>query len=169
MILFRDLNNLNLSDECVSTKLRVTENRACFILVILNCIPLYTHVYWALSYSIWYNFPQLYVYISECKQIYRSIQFKTAYPSYWYTPHLTLKPVYRPELKKTPFSVYFSRQVHFRYPRQPCHHSPQASALKRRRWSLGRELRSCRYLICFERKSDIIAESSFFSRSLIIL
>ena len=28
---------LNLSDECVSTNLRVTGNHACFILVILNC------------------------------------------------------------------------------------------------------------------------------------
>ena len=31
----------NLSDECV----RVTGNHACFILVILNCISLYTRVY----------------------------------------------------------------------------------------------------------------------------
>ena len=37
-------SRLNLSDECISTKLRVTENPACFILVILNCISLYTHV-----------------------------------------------------------------------------------------------------------------------------
>ena len=36
---------LNLSDESVSTKLRVTGNHACFILSILNCISLYTHVY----------------------------------------------------------------------------------------------------------------------------
>ena len=28
---------LNLSDECVCTKLRVTGNHACFISVILNC------------------------------------------------------------------------------------------------------------------------------------
>ena len=33
-----------ISDECVSTKLRVTGNHTCFILVILNCISLYTHV-----------------------------------------------------------------------------------------------------------------------------
>ena len=36
-------------------------NHACFKLVILNCISLYTHVYWALSNSICYNFPQLYI------------------------------------------------------------------------------------------------------------
>ena len=42
-------------DECVSTKLRVAGNHACFMLVILNCISLYTHVYRTLSY----NFPQL--------------------------------------------------------------------------------------------------------------
>ena len=45
--------------ECVIMKLRVTGNHACFILVILNCILLYTHVYWALSNSICCNFPQL--------------------------------------------------------------------------------------------------------------
>ena len=31
----------------------------CFILVILNCTSLYTRVYWALSKSIYYYFPQL--------------------------------------------------------------------------------------------------------------
>ena len=36
---------LNLSDECVSTKLRVTGNHACFILVILNCIYIYIYVF----------------------------------------------------------------------------------------------------------------------------
>ena len=40
-------------------KLRVTGNHVRFILVILNCILLYTHVYWALSNSICCNFPQL--------------------------------------------------------------------------------------------------------------
>ena len=34
-----------------------TGNHACFILVILNCISLYSHVYQALSNSICYNFP----------------------------------------------------------------------------------------------------------------
>ena len=43
--LVRQIKSLDLSDECVSTKLRVTGNHACFILVILNCISLYTHVY----------------------------------------------------------------------------------------------------------------------------
>ena len=55
----RQTDRLNLSDGCVSTKLRVTGNHSCFILFILNCISLYTHVYWALSNSICYNFPQL--------------------------------------------------------------------------------------------------------------
>ena len=36
--------SLNLSDECVSTKLRVTGNHACFILVILNCIYIYIYI-----------------------------------------------------------------------------------------------------------------------------
>ena len=36
-------------DECVSTKLRVTGNHACYILVILNCI--YIHVYILFSNS----------------------------------------------------------------------------------------------------------------------
>ena len=34
---------LNLSDECVSTKVRVTGNHACFILVILNCLYIYIY------------------------------------------------------------------------------------------------------------------------------
>ena len=40
-----------------------TGESACFILVILNCISPYTHVYWALSNSICYNFPQLDCYL----------------------------------------------------------------------------------------------------------
>ena len=34
------------------------------------------------------------------------MQFKTAYPLYWCTLHLTLKPVYRPELKKKRLSLF---------------------------------------------------------------
>ena len=65
--------SLNLSDECVSTKLRVTGNHGCFILVVLNCISLYTHVYWALSNSIYYYFPQLSIYLYIYIYIYRYI------------------------------------------------------------------------------------------------
>ena len=68
--------DLNLSDECVGTKLRVTGNHACFILVILNCISLYTHVYWALSNSICYNFPQLYIYIYLANCSYKALNAK---------------------------------------------------------------------------------------------
>ena len=38
-------------------------NHACFILVILNCILSYAHVYWVLFNSICYNFPQLDCYL----------------------------------------------------------------------------------------------------------
>ena len=42
LVIYIYIYKLNLSDECVSTKLRVTGNHACFI---LNCISLHTNVY----------------------------------------------------------------------------------------------------------------------------
>ena len=54
---------------CIS--LDVPGNHVCFILVILNCISLYTHVYRALSNSICLQFPTIiyiyiYIYIYMC-------------------------------------------------------------------------------------------------------
>ena len=50
---------LNLHDKYEHETQSYRKSYVFHFLVILNCILLYTHVYWALSNSIYYNFPQL--------------------------------------------------------------------------------------------------------------